>query len=936
MFVSQAIAGLALALLAATFFLISPPANRTYPGAIPWSDDSILHFITRAMGAFGVLRSIRGVEVKELALHVTATLGLLVLAWRFALRPPTRPATRVERIARTAQYAFGAWILVTLTTCATSTAPLLALGQTALYALPLAWAVCIAHTLDRRHVPRILAGVVGLTTLTAILGIWYFTERNPHHRLGFPIGNPTTLAACLIPAVLICVARLGHAITTQVRCRQFGLDGVTLAAGLALIPLLWCFALTRGRAAALALIVGLATMLVFTTARRWRWLTAGGLSVAIVGAGLALYAASRLDVTMSRGATIRFRLYAWRYAAELWSSRPFTGHGAGCYPRLAGSLAARDRALDPGAFMGQLVEHAHNELFEIFAEIGLGGGVTYVAGWVATLFAAALVLRPRPPNANAALELALVASIVALLADGLVGATLRLPGPPAVLFTLLGVLWATARTRPSCPPDAPRKPWTQRTLVATCLAAAIGAGWLASTNWRAVQNEYDARRAFQREQYGAAAAAIARAERGLLDPVARLIARDLALHCQFQRASRALAHCTTQNTTQPALPDWQYAHELARTTYDMTRELEQTIPALQRTRAVAARAAEFLATLEHAAGNAAAVRYWRQRAGQAWQGQRQLTPYDVQTLLALTSYQPTPQTHMSLLRDALRSLAIGDVERFPDPAERDHWYRLWLGSLVQLMQQPSFGQTLDAFLAGAGPITPDTDVDALIASMAPEIHRLAAASHALQGDFATAASGSAQAATLYAPLRSRFPFLHSTALAEQAQYTLHADPADARRAADLLRQAIARLPVIQEQKYADAIKPYEHILLRTLLAAGDETAARALLTSDAVGPPARQLADEYVALAEFFIREKTGRAEQIDHWLRAALGHIPDHLRAWSWRAWLAADANDVAAIEALLDEAADAGISASDRDRIRSSLIQEFPHLRDALGSGE
>jgi len=101
-------------------------------------------------------------------------------------------------------------------------------------------------------------------------------------------------------------------------------------------------------------------------------------------------------MTMARGATVRLRLYAWRYAACCGRPARSAARGPAAYPRLAGVLAAPDMTLDPAAFMGEresIVEHAHNELFEVLTEIGLVGGVTFVAGLLATLFAGSALLR---------------------------------------------------------------------------------------------------------------------------------------------------------------------------------------------------------------------------------------------------------------------------------------------------------------------------------------------------------------------------------------------------------------------------------------------------------------------------------------------------------------------------------------------------------------
>ncbi len=797
-----------LALLAATFFLLSPPPGETYPGAIPWRPVSLLRELTALLALHGWAASARGVEIKELALHLAAAAGLALAGWQ-AWCGGGGPRTRAAVLASIAQLCFSGWVLISWASAAWSDQPDLARGQALLYALALAWAVAVAAVLPGPLVHPLLVGYAAVASAGAALGLWYFFERNPHHRLGFPIGNPTALAAALLPAILYCATEVLIALRSA-RQRIIPLA----VAGTALVPLLGALYLTRGRGALIAGAVGVAVMAVLRVGPRRRWLVAALLAAAIIAGAAALYSVSRLDVTMARGAAARFRVYAWQYAAQLWQSRPLAGHGAGAYPRLAGGLAARDQVLDPGAFMAELVEHAHNELFEILAEIGLVGGVTFVAGIVATFAAAAALVQRTADPAARARRLALTGGVAALLADGLMGVTQRLPGGPAVLYTLLGALWAACRAPaagPSFPAVSPSAARLGRaTGAAVCAVAAVAAGWVAVRNWGGVQHELAAQQAFAREDYAEALAAIRAAESDLLDPVSKLQARDLALRCQHALAWTAVAPLVTDApSTTPTARAEAFRRSLA--LYEAADGLRRAVPALQRTDAYAARAAEWLAALS-AADDPHAARHWTARAEQAWRRQRQRTPYDTETLLALTRYPGTLADHLALLRDALR---VGRPTG------------LWLATLEQLARVPGFDATVAEFLAAAGPVTPQTDLDALVASMAPEMFRLAAATRALRGAFAEAVALVRRAVELYAPLRPRFPELYSTALAEQARYTLHDDAEAGAVAVALLEDAIAALPRIQTQKYDELARPYRMGLALAQLAAGDPDGAAA-------------------------------------------------------------------------------------------------------------
>ncbi|HPM23693.1 MAG TPA: O-antigen ligase family protein [Phycisphaerae bacterium] len=810
---------LAWLLLAGTFFLLSPPPGQTYPGAIPWSPHSLLHRLTEWMSLNGRLATVRGVEVKDLVFHLAAALGMLLLA---ACTLLTRAAVGPLRSgpAGSAQLLLAGWVLLSLLSSLWAGDAAIARGQALLYALHLCWAVSLAGTLQRRHLPGLLHGLTAISALGAVLCIWYVHERNPAHRPGFPIGNPNVLAAVLLPGVLIAVATGVSAVLEFVRERRRGALGRAAWAGVMLVPLIWCQVLTGARGALLGLAAGLVVIGLFQVGRRPRWALSLVFVLGVMGAGTWWFHSSHLDVTMARGATVRFRIYAWRYASELWNASSWArmaGQGAGSYPRLAGVYAVRDRALDPAAFMGEIVEHAHNEVLEVLTEIGLLGGVTYVGGFVASLFAASALLRASTPGRERWLHLALTGSIAALMADALTGVSLRLPGAAPILFTLLGALWAVAG--PLTPRGAgaashaagtPAKhSWVLAALV--CLAASGAAGWAGLRNWSGVVAEQAASVAELRQDYAAAEAAIRVAESRLLDPVRVTAARKAALEYRVGMAREAMRAFIAEPSPATAAK----AAPLAEAAYGEALELTQVTPALEQTDATAARCAEWLAVVNGQAAPQAAAE-WAERARRAWLRQRERTPFDVDTLLALTRYPAGLDAHVGLLRDALRFM-----DTLPFVAEsRRGAQQFWTHVLRQLGSQPGFEVVLSQFVAAAGPITPETDIEAIIASRAGETQRLAAAWLALRGDLAGAAERAARAAELYAPLRPRFPTLQSVALAEQADYLLRGGAARAEEAARLVDEAIRRLPVIQEQKYEELVGPFQRQLAFSRLAAG--------------------------------------------------------------------------------------------------------------------
>lgn len=901
--------GLATLLLLATFTLMSPPPGASYPDAIPWRPGSLLRSVTEALSLYGAVATVRGVEIKDFAFHLTTLAALVLLALRAlvsALLPPQRRARK--GVWFVGQCFLVGWVGVSLASSLWADDPALARGQAGSYGLTLAWALALGWNLEGRDVPRLLWAYLVVAVLGALLCLWYFYERNPYHNPGFPIGNPNSLAACIVPATLLAAAVGLGALLTALRERRLSWQR-PLVAATALLPLCWCLKLTGSLAATVGLTAGAIGLLWLRARRRVRWTVLVVLLIlSAMSVGAIRYIQPDLlhSFAMSRGPTIRFRLYAWRYAAVLWSQHPFGGVGAGQYPRLANGLSTWDRALDPAAFMGELVEHAHNELFEVFAEIGLLGGVTFVAGFLATLAGAAALLRADFSPQRRWLIVGLVAGMLALLADALFGVGPRLPGVPAVLGTLLGTLWAACRAAAPGQPAENAAPDRRVVLLsryglgAGALLAAAATGFLALRNFSGVSHEFAAEVARREGRYQAALPHLRVAEAELLDPVRKLIAAKHAVDCRFANARLAMAELArtlsaasapaatgpSQPTTadSPALPEQAAAAgRLCRDAYQAALRLSQRAPNFGYMAAIGAQSAELLAALHEHFGQSSLARQWRLAALRAWQSQRRLRPYHRQTLLRLADYvrryRGLTGEYLGLLRDALR-------EGFAPP----EWHEALQAGSQTLRDFP---QTLAALLQAVGPYTPQTDLDTLILSGAPEMYRLCAAWQAQQGAYASAAAYAARAALLYWPMRPRFPELYSVALSEQAEYLAAADPAQLPQAATLLREALAALPQARTQSARRAAAPYQLRLARVLLELDENERAAALL--------------------------------------RAVRDVRPREPELWELSLLLALEKGQAHAVRRVLRDAERAGLSAAELDALRALAAGKMPELFDA-----
>jgi hypothetical protein len=335
---------------------------------------------------------------------------------------------------------------------------------------------------------------------------------------------------------------------------------------------------------------------------------------------------------------------------------------------------------------------------------------------------------------------------------------------------------------------------------------------------------------------------------------------------------------------------------------------------------IGGRCAEMLADL-HTPSDAKAAETWRLRAEQAWRVERLIRPYDPEVLLALMPYVVSIQDRAVMLRDALR-------DGFPG--------REWYEALAALRTLDGFETAVADLQAGVGPINPQTDVDTILLSMAPESLRLGAALEGAGGSFAAAAPLAARAAELYLPLRPRFPELYSVALAEAAEYAFRSDPRNPAEPLRLIELALAALPAIQQQKLEELQRPFQVRAAGYLLAARRESDAAGMLAGlvDNADRVPAALADAYVNLAQSFIPVAAADRPAISEWLVAACRLQPAHAQAWAWRAWLAGERGDGEAVRAMLHAAAAAGVSEAELASIRRGLAQEYPALAPQLES--
>jgi putative inorganic carbon (HCO3(-)) transporter len=200
--------------------------------------------------------------------------------------------------------------------------------------------------------------------------------------------DPNDTALALVPAVPLAIAGLagiwqaGRAGAARWPGRLFG--------GLCLVLLLWAIYLTNSRGGLVALA---GTLLVFSALRfGWRGVVVGGL----VAAALLLVGPSRIAALSAGDESAAGRIGAWRVGLDLLAARPVAGVG-----------------------MGRFTDYneltAHNSFVLALAELGIFGGVCWVALFVSAIWRAILALRAGPDPADSLLAQAALASVAGYL-----------------------------------------------------------------------------------------------------------------------------------------------------------------------------------------------------------------------------------------------------------------------------------------------------------------------------------------------------------------------------------------------------------------------------------------------------------------------------------------------------------------------------------------
>ena len=899
--VSMTVAGVMLLLSA---------ARPTAPvdGAIEWHEQSLLRALVELLCLNYQMPTFYADAIKNLILGIGAGLAVLALTIaiisgsrssdedRAAETEPTVPASPSERhhIAplMAAQVLFGLYLLWSFASSRWSSAPDVAVGASIFIGIPLLWAFALGHGLSSRAAriaSRYIAWISGATAVTAI---WYHYGRNPTLRADFPAGNPTFLAACLIPGILVSIGAVVAGVKGMVGGDRRGRPWGIIASVAVVAVCGWATYLADSRGPAVGLLFGLLAMVLFAL-RGWKKLVPIALGLGIAFGGY-LYYQQNVDTNTptNRGATMRLRTYAWDYAWRMFSEHPLRGHGQGAFTLTGDTYASDDVLSDPLVFQTRIA-HAHNEWLEVMADLGAIGIVLIAAALLLTLKAGAAALKSTSDREKRWVLIGLMSALVGLVVEECFGVGLRVSGVSTMFFATLGLIWAVSATAATHPTSHLSRTRTGRTL-SGLVGGFLGIGAIAVSqqDFSAARYAYRAQDAIQAEDF-AAATEFARRGVDRLNPQ-RVITNlfrltELQLHTarffQLRGRDRELraqqGESPDARLTALAMNDYRLSDEACEQASGSLKELVKRAPGFF---------------------NHGRLAYWLNltRAGNA-SSRDDLSKQQALVADALVAIERElrrqPYNPSIALDYARLAMSQADPALVIDVLARPLRHNRIEGSYVQMVRQlladAEMARRFDevmrraklaattAWIAGSTDAEQDT--------WAPEKLRLGAMARMSQGDFQGALALLEPAAERYAALSTAAPRGAASFHAELADCRFFCDPTNPAEAIANARHSIALAPNSRFGRELEAT--VRKRMVHYLLALGDEDGALELLRSAA---PAgvdragvmRELGTRYYLLARSLMGEPITSRVLSDHpselltpmdtWVRRGIVLNPD------------------------------------------------------------
>lgn len=908
-----------------SLLLSAAESNTLVDGAIEWRQESLLRAIVQLLCLNYRFPTLHQGAIKVYLLGIGSGLAILSLSIAIAVRgrgqvenagnggvdePASDTLTAVPgRAFREGQLApliaaqvlVGLYLLWSFASSRVSTAPDLAVGGSVLLTIHFMWAFALGNGLTPSAARVASRCLVAITAVTAAVALWYYYGRNPTLRAKFPFGNPSFLAASLIPGLLLAVTFVCEKASSAIRARGGRSIGLALAGVVGIVVVAWAFHLTKSRGPALGLGIGLIAVVFFALMGRAKWIPVFVALAAITAAAAYYSSVKEVASPTGRSATIRFRTYAWEYAWRMFNARPFTGHGQGGFA-LTGDRYAVEDVLDDPEVLNARIAHAHNEWLEVMADLGSVGIVLLATALILTFRAGMIALQARPPTEVRWALVGLMAALVGLIVEESFGVGLRVSGVPTWFFTILGLIWALGGYGASG--LARLLSATRKRRLATGVAGiSVGLAILTIT-----QQDFDAARAAYRVEehiqagdYEQAIQAAARARTRLnpqralanlhrLSAAHTLIARTLQDRAIDREARAARSDVPESTLRELASQDRELSDRHCRSGSAVLKELVTKSPGTVRHGWVLYWLNTVQAANAVARGQPEEAEQFMRDAAAALERELARWPFDLtitMEYLHVAQGVLEPDQFVSLLARPLRHHRIAAT---------------YANFLALLAEDPTFEGRFDPVLEDArrilGAAGPSEEFDDFVEVWGPEKLRIVATIRFRRGDYERAAMALGLAAKAYDRLAVAAPIGAASCYAELADSQFFSRPETPTRPIATAQRALALAPESLEGRQLKASVKMR--LVDYHLAADQETEARALLreaTSAEVeeervgfqlGLRYRQLCESLLTrrLAYVLRQSPNDLIVKLDRWVRRALELNPEDYAAH----YLAAD----------------------------------------------
>lgn len=447
----------------ATLLLSNPGDERAAPraSASPTTLDLLLMPIARSQPA----------ELRLLVLPVGLA-GLLLISALFPTNasatnaPPSRPkkgraAPTSFQAGTTTSFVVAYWLeLLSAATIALALAStfanaswLISRGWLLQLAAGCGWAILISRLADRRCLQRILLAGSLIAVVAIALSFWH---RQTHHveYFAWPIG-PVTMSAGM--AAIWAGMAFSFAIACAPRAARVGVSWPSVVwMGLVAVCAVAMLVIAARRGAWLAALAATGYSILLVA---WRaWTTRRARALCFLAASLHTALAAAYVVIQIRSANprasipITYRLIYWKNTLALLSDAWLLGHGPDSFLCKMSAIIAGERARMPHVLHGTIDPEAHNEWLQAIFELGLPGGLAYLAiplivvflatrSWLRADGTGSVMRAAKAPI----IPLALAAGLLTILISEAGSICLRRGGMNVWYWTLIGVAAAWTR-----------------------------------------------------------------------------------------------------------------------------------------------------------------------------------------------------------------------------------------------------------------------------------------------------------------------------------------------------------------------------------------------------------------------------------------------------------------------------------------------------------